>query len=61
MPKRKENQKFASLGKKDCWHSYGLQMLTPTKFSHVVSKILCGRYNLISSRLDKQVEHLNPN
>lgn len=61
MPKRKENQKFACLGEKNCWHSYGLQMLTPTKFSHVVSKILRGRYVLISSRLDKQVEHLNPN
>ncbi len=61
MPKRKENQKFASLGEKNCWHSYGLQMLTPTKFSHVVSKILRGRYMLISSRLDKHVEHLNPN
>ncbi len=61
MPKRKENQKFASMGEKNCWHSYSLQMLTPTKFSYVVSKILRGRYMLISSRLDRQVEHLNPN
>ena len=61
MPKRKENQKFANLGEKDCWHSYGLQMLTPTKFSHVVGKILRGRYVLISSRLSRQAEHLYPN
>ena len=61
MPKRKENQDFASKGEKDCWHSYGLQMLTPTKFSTVVGKILRGRYVLISSKLDRRLEHIFPN
>lgn len=61
MPKRKENQEFASMGEKDCWHSYGLQMLPPTKFSHVVGKILRGRYVLISTKLDRRLEHLFPN
>lgn len=52
MPKRKEEQKFARLGEKDCWHSYGLQVLTPSKFGNVVGKILRGRYLLITSKLN---------
>ncbi len=54
MPKRKSPQNFAMLGEKDCWHSYSLQMLAPSKFNKVVGKILRGSYSLISSanRLD---------
>ena len=55
MPKRKDPEKFATLGEKDCWHSYGLQLLAPTKFSRVVGRILNGKYALVSSRLDKKV------
>ena len=47
MPKRKQAEKYAAVGEKDCWHLYGLQVLTPNKFSDVVGKILQGRYNLI--------------
>ncbi|MFQ5452556.1 MAG: hypothetical protein ACE5D6_00005 [Candidatus Zixiibacteriota bacterium] len=54
MPKRKENEKFAILGEKDCWHSYSLQMLQPSKFTIVVSNILSGKYNLINSKFNKQ-------
>ncbi|MCK4606258.1 MAG: hypothetical protein KAU35_03065 [candidate division Zixibacteria bacterium] len=56
MPKRKGKQKFAKLGEKDCWHLYGLQVLTPTKFTRVVEKILQGRYALISSRLEERAQ-----
>ncbi len=50
MPKSKEVEQFATLGEKDCWHPYGLQVLSPTKFTAVVGKILKGRYILVSSR-----------
>ncbi len=58
MPKRKEEQKFAELGEKDCWHSYGLQVLSPTKFSSVVGKILRGHYMLITSRFAENARRL---
>lgn len=58
MPKRKEDQKFAELGEKDCWHSYGLQVLSPNKFSSVVGKILRGHYSLITSRLNEDARRL---
>jgi hypothetical protein len=48
MPKRKEAEQFAHLGEKDCWHLYGLQVLTPSKFASVVGKILTGRYMLVN-------------
>lgn len=53
MPKRKEEEKFAIMGKKDCWHSYSLQMLQPSKFSKVVGNILRGNYSLVISKIDK--------
>ena len=55
MPKRKEPEQFASKGKKDCWHAYSLQDLTPAKFAIVVSKILGGRYGLVNSKPDERV------
>jgi len=55
MPKRKDPEKFATLGTKDCWHSYGLQILAPTKFSRVVSHILNGKYALVTSRFGKRI------
>ena len=48
MPKRKEAEQFADMGEKDCWHLYGLQVLTPSKFASVVGKILKGRYMLVN-------------
>ena len=56
MPKSKDDKRFASLGEKDCWHPYGLQVLSPAKFSSVVGKILCGHYILISSRFARRAE-----
>ena len=47
MPRRKEEEDYAELGEKDCWHSYGLQVLAPSKFSSVVGKILDGPYTLV--------------
>ena len=47
MPRRKEEENYAELGEKDCWHSYGLQELAPSQFSSVVGKILSGQYTLI--------------
>lgn len=57
MPKRKEPEKFAVLGHKDCWHLYGLQVLSPNKFSKVVGKILSGKYALISPRFGAGTTH----
>ena len=55
MPKRKEAEKFAHLGKKDCWHSYSLQNLSPNRFAYVVGRILDGKYGLVTSRLEKRL------
>ena len=55
MPKRKEPEKFASKGEKDCWHPYSLQILSPSKFTQVVGRILIGQYNLIQSRHDREI------
>jgi hypothetical protein len=60
MPKRKEGPRFAAMGEKDCWHSYGLQVLSPSKFSFVVGKILRGRYVLITSRLNGNTQRIFP-
>ena len=60
MPKRKENEKFARLGKKDCWHSYSLQMLTPSKFNKVVGSILRGQYILIRAKGGDYSQHSFP-
>ncbi|KAA3633854.1 MAG: hypothetical protein DWP97_08260 [Calditrichaeota bacterium] len=54
MPKRKEEEKFANLGEKECWHAYSLQMLQPAKFNLVVGEILKGNYTLLVTKLDKQ-------
>jgi hypothetical protein len=54
MPKRKEAEQFADLGEKDCWHLYGLQVLSPSKFASVVGKILNGRYMLVNPGTQKK-------
>ena len=56
MPKRKEEESFALLGEKICWHAYSLQTLHPTKFSIVVGNILKGDYSLIVTKLQKDVK-----
>lgn len=56
MPKRRKKEKFAKMGEKDCWHSYSLQMLSPSKFNRVVGKILRGRYALITARMQERPE-----
>jgi hypothetical protein len=50
MPKRKEAERFAVLGEKDCWHLYTLQGLSPNKFASVVSNVLAGRLILVNTR-----------
>ena len=50
MPKRKEAERFAILGEKDCWQLYGLQGLAPNKFVSVVTNVLAGRYILVNTR-----------
>jgi hypothetical protein len=55
MPRRKEAEKFAVLGKKDCWHLYSLQVLSPKKFVSVVGKILEGDHTLVRPRLEDRV------
>ena len=55
MPKRKEPEKFAWKGEKDCWHPYSLQILSPSKFTEVVGRILGGQYGLVKSRNEREV------
>jgi hypothetical protein len=55
MPKRKTDDTFAVLGRKDCWHLYNLQALTPVKFTTVVGKILSGHYMLVTTKSDKRM------
>lgn len=50
MPKRREAEKYAVLGEKDCWQLYGLQGLAPNKFALVVSNVLAGRFMLVNTR-----------
>ena len=57
MPKRKEKEKFASIGEKHCWHTYSLQELSPSKFTAVVGKILKGRYDLVTDRMARLPHH----
>ena len=56
MPKRKEAERFAVVGEKDCWHLYGLQVLSPNKFVAVVGRVLQGRYWLIKPELRDRPE-----
>lgn len=56
MPKSNDDKQYAPMGEKDCWHPYGLQSLSPNKFSAVVGKILRGNYMLISSRYIRGVQ-----
>ncbi len=58
MPKRKEPEKFAKRGEKNCWHPYSLQFLSPSKFNLVVGKILGGQYDLLVPRTEKH-SHFN--
>jgi len=55
MPRRKQPVKYAILGPKDCWHIYGLQVLTPKKFADVVGEILKGRHQLIRTHAHDRV------
>lgn len=57
MPRRKEVERFARVGEKDCWHLYGLQVLSPERFVRVVGKILKGRFDLINRRIQSKVTH----
>jgi hypothetical protein len=50
MPRRKEVERFARVGVKDCWHPYGLQALTPEKFVVVTSHILSGEFDLLEMK-----------
>lgn len=61
MPKRKKAEEFASLGTKDCWHPYGLQVLTPSKFAMVVGKILRGSHSLVKPHLSVQPNNTSTN
>ncbi|MBU8932387.1 MAG: hypothetical protein KOO62_00120 [candidate division Zixibacteria bacterium] len=57
MPKRITDRKYASLGEKDCWHPYSLQMLRPSRFTTVVGKILSGRYLMVSARISRGLQN----
>jgi hypothetical protein len=54
MPLRKEEEKYASVGVKDCWHPYGLQGLNPEKFALVATHILAGKFDLLMFRPKKE-------
>jgi len=48
MARAKKNIPYP--GRKDCWHIYSLQDLTPAKFIDVVNRFLKGRCSLITSK-----------
>ena len=50
MPKRKDKEEFAPIGKKESWHAYSLQMLSSSKFTSVVGEILKGNYSLVLTK-----------
>ena len=43
-------ENYRPLPDKKYWHSYGLQILGPSKFTDAVSKIVSGKDLLISTR-----------
>jgi hypothetical protein len=47
MSTRKEASKYAKVAVKDCWHPYGLQGLSPSKFAIVATQILKGDFGLL--------------
>lgn len=51
MPRKKEPEKYAVVGPKDCWHLYALQVLAPKKFAQVVGEIMSGRHTLVKTRV----------
>jgi hypothetical protein len=55
MPVRKEVERFARVGVKDCWHPYGLQGLNPERFVMVASHILKGEFDLLGFKHRKTV------
>ncbi|MCH9032466.1 MAG: hypothetical protein IIB00_09440 [candidate division Zixibacteria bacterium] len=48
MPRRKEDERFVSLGSKNIWSPYGLQSLSTEKFGNVATLILSGKHNMLS-------------
>jgi hypothetical protein len=60
MPKRKTEDRYAVLGRKNCWHLYNLQALTPVKFSTVVGKILSGQFILVTTKGDGRMPNSYP-
>lgn len=55
MPKRKDTPEYARVGRKDHWHPYNLQSLSPNKFASVVDRILNGRFNLVTPRTPRHL------
>ncbi len=47
MSMRKEVGKYAKVAFKDCWHPFGLQGLSPSKFAIVATQILRGDLTLL--------------
>lgn len=47
MSRKKSSRPAEKAGKKNLWHLYGLQALTPAKFIQVVNAVLLRRYTLI--------------
>ncbi|MCH7877934.1 MAG: hypothetical protein IH914_01290 [candidate division Zixibacteria bacterium] len=48
MPKRKENERFVTVGSKNIWDPFGLQTLAPEKFCVVASLILSGKHDILT-------------
>lgn len=48
MPRRKENEKFVTVGSKNIWDPFGLQTLAPEKFSVVATLILSGKHDILT-------------
>ena len=50
---------YRPLPDKRYWHAYGLQLLGPSKFTDAVSRIVCGKDLLISTR-GRLIDYGNP-
>jgi len=53
MPDRKKKDTRIPVKSKDCWHSYGLQSLPPSRFAVVIGKILSNHHRLIAPRRER--------
>jgi len=48
MPRKKEDERFVSVGSKEIWNPFGLQSLATEKFGTIATLILGGKHVILS-------------